>query len=400
MITQGVGRTDIGRKRDLNEDVFHLDNDVGVYVVCDGMGGHAAGEVAASTAVTAVREFLSERRDRLEACRRQEEPVSLALRLAEEAIQHANQQVWQLARQELKYRGMGCTITLVISLGYQAVMAHVGHTRLFLFRDGTLSQLSAEHTLVAELIRAGAVELAKRHESAHATTLTRVVGLQESVEADTLVVDLLAGDLLLLCSDGLTRGLESVDELGVHLAGEFESSADALVEEANTRGGQDNITAVVVRVLTEGDEDAPIELVAEVGRQLDLLSAVPLFANLSFARLQRVRNLGRVLRVDADDTVVEQGEVVEELFLVLSGKLSIEQNEVHHGTLREGDTFGELNLVCRRPSEVSLVAAKPSTLLVIERGRFRKLIHRRPWLGVDLLEELFRLTCKRGIPWP
>lgn len=399
MMAQGVGRTDIGQRRDQNEDVFFVDNEQGIFVVCDGMGGHAAGELAARTAMETIREHFSEHRDQLDACRRGEQPIETLLTLAEQAVSRANVKVKELAQQELKYRGMGCALTMVVTAGYQAVMAHVGHTRLYLSRGGKFAQLSADHTMLAELVRAGATALAERRKSAHATSLTRSVGLQEAVVVDTMVVDLLPGDLLLLCSDGIFRDLDDPKILSASLTGDFDAMADVLVDEANTRGGSDNATAVVVRVLPEKDEEAPVELVAEVGHQLDLLSTVPLFSILPYAQLQRIRNLGRVVRLGQDDTLIAEGDVVERMYLVLQGKLHMEQDGEHLDVLREGDTIGELNLVCKRASAVAVVAAKPSTLLAIDRRSFKKLIHRRPWLGVALLEELFRLSCKRGIDW-
>ncbi len=246
MKAKGSGQTDIGRERERNEDAFFADDELGLYIVSDGMGGHAAGDVASQTAVEAVVEALG-------AAAAPTTPQE-TYELLSSAIQFANGRVYDASQADAELRGMGCTLTLLfMSDGYAAV-AHVGDSRCYLWRDGEVSQLTKDHTVASELVEVGAFSHEEADASPFAHALTRAVGVKPTVEADTFGVELEPDDHLLLCSDGLTKYLPSMDWLAHELEDlELEGTARRLIDFANAQGGADNITAVVVTI----DGDAP-----------------------------------------------------------------------------------------------------------------------------------------------
>ncbi len=229
--------TDIGHVRERNEDRYLIAGPV--VAVADGMGGHLGGEIAASIA-TQVLERLTERGE-----------GSLADRVRE-----ANRAVFARSARDRSVAGMGTTLTAAELRGDRAHLAHVGDSRAYLLRDGALTRLTEDHTLVQRMVRDGELTPAQAERHPHRNILTRVVGVEPDVEVDELTVELRPGDRLLLCSDGLT-GMLPEARIAAILGEEPDprAAADRLVDEANAAGGVDNITVVVVDLLPGGGEE-------------------------------------------------------------------------------------------------------------------------------------------------
>ncbi len=254
---RSAGLTDVGRKRTSNEDSFVIDDKNHFYVVADGMGGHAAGEVASRLAVESIGRHISGTDPRreptlpasLRSPSREEAALPPPARRVLTAIRLANQEIVRSVRRDRTKRGMGTTVVIALIRGRRAYIGSVGDSRVYLVRGRAMRQLTSDHTFVNEQVRAGAIseEEARRHPARN--ILTRAVGSQEDVEADLLEQDLEAGDLLLLCSDGLTS-MANDDEI-LRVAGgsanDLQTICRKLVELANSRGGDDNVTVVVVR---------------------------------------------------------------------------------------------------------------------------------------------------------
>ncbi|HLM74571.1 MAG TPA: protein phosphatase 2C domain-containing protein, partial [Polyangiaceae bacterium] len=197
--------TDAGRKRKNNEDAFLVDGDIGVYVVADGMGGQNAGEVASNRAVQVFRERIAAGASVL---RRLSDDPSQENRaagqaLVEKAIQSACADVFKLALSDPKLRGMGTTLTSIVVAGAAGVVGNVGDSRVYLVRAGRAYKLTEDHTLVAAQVKSGSMTKEEAQRSPLRNVLTRAVGNQESVQLDTLLVDLMPSDRIVLCSDGL-----------------------------------------------------------------------------------------------------------------------------------------------------------------------------------------------------
>ena len=355
------------------------------------MGGHAAGEVAAQLTVENVIQNVKRQRPLFERARRQDvDPATLAATLRE-AVQDACAEVYRVASNREGYAGMGCTLTMLVLAGHRAVMGHVGDTRLYLIRDGNIEQLSTDHTLAAELVRIGylAPEDAKDHRGAH--TLTRAVGTQPSVDVETLVFDVRAGDVFLLCSDGLSGYLNSPGELLPLMRDDFEAIPDDLVAFARRAGGEDNISAVAVRVDAEPKEAAALaELGADAKAKLDALSASFLFEHLTLAQALRLMHVCDVRPYETGDEIAREGDPGGTFYLVLEGRITVIRDGTARGELSDGDTAGETMLLDARPCRASLRATTPTRVLAIEGTRFHRFLRHRPWLGLTLLERLGR----------
>jgi serine/threonine protein phosphatase PrpC len=238
--------TDVGRKRERNQDnVTHfipsdqrtLDEKGALFIVCDGMGGHAAGEVAAELGVTTIR-------DAYYAMRGEDIVSSLA-----QAVDQANQAIYQRAREHPELAGMGTTCVAVAVTGGRAYFVNIGDSRGYLLRDGQLRQVTRDHSWVAEQVRAGVLTPEQARTHLHRNVITRSLGTQPTVSADLFVETLRDDDRVLLCSDGLHGYVDERQIERTVLGEQPEMSVHHLIDIANSNGGPDNITAVVVHLL-------------------------------------------------------------------------------------------------------------------------------------------------------
>ena len=295
MKVNGWGHTDIGRKRDHNEDSILIDGDLGLYAVADGMGGHAAGEVASGRAVQSLREAIVTHRDILEDFQQTDthETREQLINAVETAIQSACAEIFELATQDKGKAGMGTTLTLMLVVGDKALMAHVGDSRLYLVRQGQLHQLSEDHSYCAEMVKRGKMTREEARSSPYSNVITRAVGIQGSVQVDTLLFDIIPGDTFLICSDGLHSYTDDPNEVVEILSlEEAEQIPEKLIEVANGRGGRDNISAVIVRAVPEGGQIAKDDQRArEVNLKLETLKKIPLFRHLTYQELVKVLNI-------------------------------------------------------------------------------------------------------------
>ncbi len=244
-------KTDVGRRRRINQDAFYIDDDLGFYVVADGMGGHAAGEVAARESVEATYDMIVQGKDVIDRFRQNpitEETSSEICRLLESAVQSATYMVYGMAEQSPNYQGMGTTFSALLLVGAHAVIGQVGDTRIYCIRDGESMQLTEDHTLVNWQIREGVITPEEAKYSPHKNVITRAVGNKDYVEVDTQIISVEVGDLFLICSDGLHGYLRRGEITEILDYGPV-TACEAFIDLANERGGKDNITAVVVEVL-------------------------------------------------------------------------------------------------------------------------------------------------------
>ena len=246
---RSAARTDVGMKREHNEDSFLVNEDLGLYIICDGMGGHAGGETASRLAVQTVeRELLSARLrpDDPFASQAplQDSPLAAALR---EAVEGACAAVYRTSRANPELQGMGTTCISLLLVDGKAIVGHVGDSRAYLVRDGEVHQLSDDHSLVNEQVRAGLLSAEEAKHSRLKNIITRSVGFEEDVLVDVLGLATRPGDRFLLCSDGLANLVDN-NEIRDHLLQhELDEVPAKLIQLANDRGGDDNITVVAAQ---------------------------------------------------------------------------------------------------------------------------------------------------------
>ncbi len=242
-------RTDVGRKREKNEDNYLEDPSLMLYGVADGMGGHAAGETASSMAVQTIHRWIKHARSQGNIIPNEPENVEYrdVLTLMERAVSEASSRIFDASNRNPAFHGMGTTVTLSMFLGPRLYIAHVGDSRLYRFREGKLEQLTDDHSLVAEQVRAGLLTPEEAQFSRFRNIITRSVGFESEINADLFSVAVLPGDVFLVCSDGLT-GMVSDEEIEHVLATQRLNLAAAhLINLANRAGGEDNITLVITR---------------------------------------------------------------------------------------------------------------------------------------------------------
>lgn len=248
------GVTDVGRVRTNNEDCFRIVTPLNLFVLADGMGGEAHGEIASALAVeTVVKHCLDAEANPAAKVLGQVQPHwSANTKRLSTALHLANKNIFKSAEEHPEQHGMGATLTAAWINGAKLSIAHVGDSRAYLLRGGDLLQLTRDHSLVAEQVRRGLLTVAEAETSEMQSVLLRALGAQPEIEVDAEEHTLFARDVLLLCSDGLTRVVTEPEIAGV-LQAETDPvrGGEELVALANERGGPDNITVVIVRLLKD-----------------------------------------------------------------------------------------------------------------------------------------------------
>ncbi len=387
--------TDVGRVRDHNEDSFLVDKKLSLFVVADGMGGHAAGEVASSMAVRVFRDALARERDALDEFEKGTGTVTRGdvLRLLESSVVLACSAVHAEGQKDDTKRGMGTTLVGLLVIGSRGFLAHVGDSRVYLVRQGTVHQLTEDHSLVNELLKRGRLTREQIEKVQYKNAVTRAVGVYESVEVDTLDFDVLAGDRFLLCSDGLHGYLEETEIPQLFAQVPEDELAQRLIELANGRGGKDNITAVVVRV---PDAEAGVDKLArEVNLKLEVLHKMPLFRSLTYQELVRLLNITEVRTFAPNDEIVTEGAEGDELFIVLTGDVRVHSGDAVFTKLGPGQHFGEMALVDKAQRSASVSADSAAQLLALRRRDFFDIIRKDHDVAVKLLWSFMGVLTER-----
>ena len=248
--------TDVGVVRDHNEDSAHVDESREFFIVADGMGGHAAGEVASAMAVETVKNTVSEQRALIESFARNPSDGGRReiVQLLQNAVLAAHQAVFQRGNRESDKQGMGTTLDVVLIAGHEAFVAHVGDSRTYLIRDGRAAQITTDHTVAEVLVIEGKLSIEEAQVSPLRTILVNAIGVSPDVGVEMAHLQLRKGDRILLCSDGLHDYFVAEQEIADKLSEADPGKAlGEMVELAKERGGHDNITGVVIDVVEVGD---------------------------------------------------------------------------------------------------------------------------------------------------
>lgn len=404
--------TDVGLTRDHNEDNFLVDKKLKLFVVADGMGGHAAGEVASSVAVHEVRRVISEHRQIIsDFMESGAGPARVAvLELLDTAIRTACRTVFQQAEENPERKGMGTTLSFMIIAGDRGFIGHVGDSRVYRVRDGEVTQLTEDHSLINELIKRGRLQPGDEFDSPYKNAVTRAVGVYETVEGDTFDFEVLPGDNFLLCSDGLSCYLDDPITVRYATLDNIKASPAAFIDLANESGGKDNITAIVVRALDPPAEPAPTQpqrpasqapieappVAAAPRDDLETLQAIPLFKYVGKRSLKRIMAITTAQRFEAGAYVFEAESGEGDAFYVLvEGQVELSRGGVVLATLKAGGHFGEMAMVDKTPHSADAKALTPIRVLVLDRSRFFELMRTDPVLAVKLTWSLIQTLNTR-----
>lgn len=240
------GLTDVGRKRLENEDSFIVSDEHQFGILADGMGGRDHGEVASAMAVDLLSDRLMNELPRQIRRLERTEQVAMTVNLLDEWIRHVNLAIFRKSQTEDGYQEMGTTLVCLVVLDRSLILAHVGDSRCYLFKDGALTQLTEDHSLVNSQVKSGMFTEEEARESSQRNIITRAVGTAEKVKADIIVHDLVEGARYLVCSDGLHDMLTD-EKMAIALGrnGSLEEIGRVLVDAANSAGGKDNITVLL-----------------------------------------------------------------------------------------------------------------------------------------------------------
>ena len=318
--------THVGNVREHNEDAHLVDTERGVFAVCDGMGGHAAGEVASGTAIAVVRERWTGADLRVTIDRWAAEGTHEARRALVEALRSsvlaAHAKIVADAEKDAGKRGMGTTFVGAVIAGGDAVFAQAGDSRAYLVRDAIAMQLTEDHTLLARLAAAGIDVTGQGEESRWKGVLTNALGIGDRTSVATFVLPLDPGDRLLLCSDGVTEYV-SEKEVGEVLTSQPSPAraAQRLIELALERGGADNATAVVVKVLEVGTTRIPAEKRA---RDADVLGKSAFLGKLSLAQRLRVLRIALERELPTEERIAQATLGDRVAWLILDGNAHLD----------------------------------------------------------------------------
>ena len=396
--------TDVGRQRNHNEDNFLIDKKLRLFLVADGMGGHAAGEVASSIAVHEIRDAINNNRDLIDRYRVDHPGVQTyeILQVLEHAVQAACGAVHQRAQAEPDKRGMGTTATVLLIAGageqLRGFIAHVGDSRVYLARQHQCHVLTEDHSLMNELVRRGKLNREQIESSPYKqykNAVTRAVGVYSSVEVDTFDFDILPGDRFLICSDGMYAYIDEA-ELPTQLAdGDVKEVPKKLVDVANKGGGHDNITAVVIRI-SETSGEAATPHATEISLKLEVLKGMQMFRYLSYKELVRVAAIAEVIELAGAQNIFEAGQPGETMYVVTAGTVRLMLADKVVAELGRGQHFGEMALVERSTRSLTAVAAADGTrLVVLHRKDFYDMIKREPGSAVKMLWAFVQVLGQR-----
>ena len=375
-------RTDVGRRRKHNEDSLLAAEEFGVFVVADGVGGRKAGEVASALTVNLFQSYAPKLKMAVDAfaANPNRDTRNKVLMLLDETANAASRRVYETASATGR-QGMTTTLVVAVVGGGAAFVAHVGDSRCYLLRNGELRQLTEDHSMVNELVRTGAMSPEEAKKSRYRNVITRAVGLYPKVRTDTLHVELIEGDRLLLCSDGLSDPVKPAQILQLFGGDDLKGSVDELIQAALDNGGPDNVTCIGL------EPEATLEAAAVTGRA-KAMENLFLFEDLPFHARLRVGRIVSEQYISPGEVIVEQGDQGDKLFVVVQGDVSVQVDGREVAVLREGEHFGELALVDREPRSATIVAKGFGHLLSIERDALREFCVLEPGLGNLLLWKL------------
>ena len=396
MAITAASHTDVGRVRTNNEDNFLSDPETGLFIVCDGMGGHNAGEVASKICCDVVAREISQAQKLREAYALSGKTSDLkALRkLLETAIGAACKEIHRQASRSNEHAGMGTTCTVVLMAGPdKGILGHVGDSRLYVLRNQVIHQLSEDHTYVNELVKRGALNKDQAKNHPQGNVLSRAMGVQPSVSVDTMIFDIDPGDTIFLCSDGIYNYYPDSQEIAAYLhSPDLSAGVRQLIDKALERGGHDNCTGIAFR---SGGHLAPADAVLAAEQRIAILKRIPIFTHLTYNELVKVLGLTSLNKAASGTMIITEGDVGDEFYVVLSGEVDILKNKEVLTTLAAGVHLGEMAMIDNAPRSASVRARSDVNLLVMRRDDFFGLIRAEPVTASKLLWSFVKVLSGR-----
>jgi len=384
------GASEVGRVLAHNEDFDGVDPKGHIFVLADGMGGHASGEIASRLACEGIVRALLPHREELIKMAIDGRPKSRQTLLAalRGAIVAAERTIFEAVSANPEHKGMATTCELVFLAAGTAYIAHVGDSRVYLLRGDTARLLTVDHSVANFLIAQGKSNLEVEN-NPHKDKLVRALGMSGGAETDTLQLDLRTGDRLVLCSDGLYRYINSPMHLRQLYAERTpQDAAEHLCKWAVEQGGEDNVTVITLEIVDPGKRAEFIE----TDSKIQALSELNLFKSLSYQEMLQIMPITYERRFVEEEVIIQEGDPGEELFLLLEGTCDVRRNSINVAQIIAGQAFGELALFDQQPRSASVIAAEPCRLLAIRRSDFENLTQSGPLANKLLWNVIHDLT--------
>jgi PPM family protein phosphatase len=387
------GASDIGRSREVNEDAYLLEPELGLVALADGMGGYERGDVAASMALEVLRDTVHDHRrllrhldDNPDASR-----IEQLRALLDQAFQRACAQVYRASQTPATVHGhMGTTLDAALFVGRTVITAHVGDGRIYLYHQDEVHTVTDDHSVVGQQLRERRITTAEAKKTRFRNVVTRALGVFPSVLVDLVHFEISDNDLILLCSDGLHRYV-GAKELAFHVSEGVDSETPSqLVSKANSRGGRDNVTVVLARA----GSHAPSDGTPVAPTRLDLLRRVDLFRAATFRELLGIEAVGQETKFGPGRVVFCEGDAGRELFLILSGRVSVEKEGVKLATLSAPQYFGEMSFVDQPCRSATVRTLDDCRFLVIRRDHFLDSMRRDSTLAAHITWAMLSRFCR------
>jgi protein phosphatase len=391
---QGCGRSEVGKVRENNEDRFYCDLERGIFVVADGVGGKAGGEIASGTVVEQVRARADDFRRLMESDASVETEREKIFEQLLQSMQNINAEVVRTGRDPRYPGGIATTTDLMVLGGSSAFILHVGDSRIYLIREDEIFRITRDHTF-SEHLR-DHPELRDRFGSPqnYSNVLTRTIGGSLHVEIDTIFVDLLLGDRLLLCTDGVTDYLTGSQILEFARGSSDQEFLDALSKAANDCGGKDNITALPVRIGRDREFSRDATRY-DTFHRVRCLQSLELFSNLELQEIMKVLRFVHTVQGIAGEEIVSRGDGVDGLYVVMEGSLSVLLEGRELDRVGVGEHFGEFALFGDPVRSADVQCLESCQLLYISGKSLRQLVRQDAVLGNKLLISLLSRTSRR-----
>ncbi len=391
------GETNVGRKRKHNEDNFLVDDDLKLYIVADGMGGHNAGEVASEYTIKIIRREILKNKDFIiqtikSESKGEDSELEKVIRLVEYCIETACYEVFHMAQNNKSRKGMGTTVVMLLVVDDRAIVAHVGDSRVYLVRKNKLHQITEDHSIVQEQLKLGKITQKEAENSPYKNVITRAIGIYEYVPPDIIYLELEKNDRFLLCSDGVYPYFSEKELLESLISRKpLEDIASNIIDKILNMGAHDNLTVVIVDVMGISTDACQIE----ISNKLDILKEIPLFQYLDYKELVKTYSIISTKKYNSGDIIIQEGDIGKEFFILFRGKVAVLKGDIEVAQLNPGSNFGEMGLFDNAPRSATIKALETCYLMVIDRSKFFELMRKESKISVKLLWSFLKVFSGR-----
>lgn len=377
------GHSDPGKTRTKNDDFYLMDEELGLAIVCDGVGSLAAGGEAAEKCARAIRHVVNEGRAYIQKYNQDRSLKNRAIvaGLLQKGIQVANETIYKTGNEDPVKKGMATTCVASIALGDYAVIGHVGDSRAYLYRGGQVHQLTEDHKFALEMIKKGILSAEDAAKSPQAQALTRAVGLGLTTQVDTIQVELMSGDMFLLCTDGLYGYFDKAD-MRNQFQIDVQKLPEHLVKLAKERGGRDNITGIAVKI--DEAKEAKSDVI-DVFRKAEIMGKIPIFKYMSYPELMRLLSIAEVKSFKKSEVIVQEGDLSDEMFIIVHGSAEVLKADAKVAVRNRGDVFGEMGIFDNAPRSATIRALEDTKAIALHRKQLMGLLRQESAIAVKLL---------------